>query len=240
MTKLAPLVGLALFALSACAPIGAATREPAPVPSGRAAATPSAAQTPTAETDDLAAYRRTAQVLANKDIAQVTTIDFAHFRRGSMLRSHASDPAAQGELRAALKSGNPAAIQKAADAVLAEDAAHVVAHVVLMNLDQDAGHTADAKLHDAFIAGIFRSILASGDGRSFTTAIRVYFVREEYDLMRVIGAQVLMQSLHRQDGRSFDVLRIKDKKGQERDFYFDITELLAEEGKRFGLPASSS
>jgi hypothetical protein len=79
MTKLATLVGLALFALSACAPIGAATREPAPTPSGRAAATPSAAQSPAAETDDLATYRRTAQVLASKDIAQVTTIDFAHF-----------------------------------------------------------------------------------------------------------------------------------------------------------------
>jgi hypothetical protein len=238
MTKLVALVGLVLLALSACTPIGAATREPAPVPSARAAATSS--PTPAGDADDLAYYRRAAQVLASKDIAQAVAIDFARFRRGSMLRSHASDPKAQGEFLAALKSGDPIALRKAADAVLAEDAVHVSAHIVLMNLDQEAGHSADAKLHEAVVAGIFRSVLGSGDGRSSQTAIRVYFVREEYDLMRFFGAQVLMQSLRREGGRSFDVLRVKDKKGQEREFYFDITELFAEEGKRFGLPGSSS
>jgi hypothetical protein len=122
---------------------------------------------------------------------------------------------------------------------VAEDAAHIQAHIILMNLDQDAGHKADAELHDAFVAGMFQSILASGDGRGFGTAFVVYFIREEYDLVRALGGEVQGQSLHHQGPRSFDILHVKTKRGAVRDAYFDITEPFAEEAKLFGLPGAA-
>ena len=155
-----------------------------------------------------------------------------------MLISHSSDPVAAGGLRAAIKTGDQAQILKAAQAVLAEDAAFIMAHIVLSNLQNKAGHTSAAEMHDIFLKGMLDSIVAHGDGRSFKTAFRVYFVREEYDLMRVIGVKVQGQSLTHEQRQDFDILHVINDKGKERDFYFDITELFAEEARRFRLPGA--
>ena len=249
MLRLAILSGGLL--LLSCAPVGVATREPGPASSGRTlAASPAAKMNPPAAvpegapltpavpaSDDAAYYRQMVPVLEAKDLAAAKAIDFARFRHGSMLLRHGGGPAAEKDLRPALTSGDVAAIRRAASALVAEDAAHIGAHIILMNIDQDAGHTTDAELHDAFIAGMFHSMFASGDGRGYTTAIRAYFIREEYDLVRALGGQVQRQSLGHQDGKSYDILQVKTKSGATRDIYFDITELFAEEGKLFGLPA---
>jgi hypothetical protein len=185
--------------------------------------------------DDVAYYRQISQALADKDVEAVKRTEFARFRRGSMLLRHGGDPASGAALAPAIKSNDLVGIHKAASAVVAEDAAHIGAHIILMNLDQDAGRTADAELHDAFVAGMFHSILGSGDGHGYGTAFVVYFVREEYALVRALGAEVRGQSLSHQGDKSFDILHVLTKTGAERDVYFDITEVFAEEGKRFGL-----
>jgi hypothetical protein len=227
--------------LAACAPIGVASRptspQPAPPhPAPAAAPAPAAsAATPAPLADDIAYYRQVSQSLASKDLATLKQTNFARFRRGSMLLHHAGDPAAEAALRPAITGKDLTVIHTAASAVVAEDAAHIGAHIILMNLDQDAGHAADAELHDALVAGMFHSILGSGDGRSHATAFVVYFVREEYDLVRALGGQVRGQSLDHRGERSYDILHVTTKAGTERDVYFDITEVFAEEAKRFGL-----
>jgi len=178
--------------------------------------------------------------MEDQDLAGARAIDFARFRHGSMQLHHAMDPGGGKDLRSALKSGDLAATRKAATAILAEDASHLGAHIILMNLEQDAGHKTGAELHDTFIAGMLRSILASGDGRGYRTAFRVYFVREEYDLIRALGGQVLGQALGHQEGKSYDILQVKTKSGATRDVFFEITELFAEEGKLFDLPAKKA
>jgi hypothetical protein len=240
-----------LLGVCACSPIGVAPRQTV-APSGARSSASTPAKTATAPAprpalrpparpaaEDIAYYRQASQLLVANNLAAAKAIDFARFRRGSMLLSHGGGPTAEGELRPAVESGDLAAIRKAATAILAEDAAHLQAHIILWNLDRDAGHQADADLHDAFIAGMFQSILASGDGRGCGTAFVVYFIREEYDLVRAMGGQSQGQSLHHQGPRSFDILHVKTKSGAERDVYFDITEPFAEEGKLFGLPGAA-
>jgi hypothetical protein len=242
----------ALLAVCACSPIGVVPRGTAAPPAAPSSA-PAPAKTSTAPAarptvrpparpaaEDIAYYRQGSQLLVDKNLAAAKSIDFARFRRGSMLLRHGGGPAAERDLRPVMKSGDLAAIRKAATAMLAEDAAHIHAHIILMNLDQEAGQKADAELHDAFIAGMFHSLLASGDGRSFDTAFVVYFIREEYDLVRALGGQPQGQSLVPQGPRSFDILHIKTKSGVERDVYFDITEPFSEEGKLFGLPGAAA
>jgi hypothetical protein len=242
MTRYAWLV----LVLASCTPIGVATR-PSSAPVERASPPPPkpqpAAPAPVAArpalhpaAEDIAYYRQISQVLADKKLEVAKATDFARFRRGSMLIRHAADqPAAGMELREAMKAEDLAAVHKAATAMVAEDAAHIGAHIILMNLDEKDGHKAEAELHDAFVAGMFHSILASGDGRAYGSAFVVYFVREEYDLVRALGGQVQGQSLGHEGAKSFDILHVKTKSGTDRDVYFDITELFAEEGKRFGL-----
>jgi hypothetical protein len=227
--------------LASCTPVGAATRPtPAPAQAARPAQPPAAVPAPVSApthtaAEDIAYYRQVSQVLADKKLEAAKATDFARFRRGSMLIRHGGDPAAGKELREAMKADDLAAVRKAATAMVAEDAAHIGAHIILMNLDEKDGHPADAELHDAFVAGMFHSILASGDGRAYGSAFVVYFIREEYDLVRALGGQVQGQSLGHQGGKSFDILHVKTKSGTDRDVYFDITEPFAEEGKLFGL-----
>jgi hypothetical protein len=244
MNAMAKLTCLATaLMLCACSSIGVAPRNPTPggpSPSTKAAppsAKPALARPPSRPAaEDVAYYRAMSQRVEQKDLAAVKAIEFARFRRGSMLLSHGGGSAGEGAFRSAVASGDLAAVRKAATAVLADDAAHIGAHIVLMNLDREASHPAEADLHDACVAGLFHSILASGDGRGYGTAFVVYFIREEYDLVRALGGQVQSQSLSHQGPRSFDILHVKTKSGATRDVYFDITEPFAEEAKLFGLP----
>jgi len=247
MRKLAIIVGFISLATLACGHTGAGALAPAPASirgtpqsgpalSGQQPVGPLAGGFADAA-DDGSYYQRMAHVLEIGDVEQARSIDFARLRRGSMLRSHAAGPPAEGDLRKAMKSRDEARIAEAARAVLAQDATYLEAHIVLVVLDHAAGRDKDAALHDIFAKGIVESMGRSGNGRSMKTAFRVFFVREEYDLMRIEGCQVLRQSLTSEGGKSFDILRVKNEKGVEQDVYFDITELFAEEAKLFGTRA---
>jgi hypothetical protein len=234
MPRFAWLVSFASL-LAACTPIGVV---PSPPSAGPTRQTPPATRVPPSArpaAEDIAYYRRVSKSLADRDIEAAKRADFARFRRGSMLLRHGGGPAAEAQLRPAMKKNDVEEIRKAASAMVAEDAAHITAHVILTNLDTDAGRKAEAELHDVFVAGMLRSILGSGDGRGYGGAFTVYFIREEYDLARALGAQVLGQSLAHQGPRSYDILNVRTKSGAEREIYFDITEVFAEEGKLFGF-----
>lgn len=63
------------------------------------------------------------------------------------------------------------------------------------------------------------------EGRSVEKAIVVGSIPEEYEYVRkvCIGCQLLEQSLIFEDGKPFDVLRLKQPNGEEISYYFDIS-----------------
>lgn len=67
------------------------------------------------------------------------------------------------------------------------------------------------------------SILNSGDGRGFDTAYKVITVAEEYSVLRLLGLEVISQSLTGSKESSFDVMNVKDaESGAESKVYFNI------------------
>ena len=67
------------------------------------------------------------------------------------------------------------------------------------------------------------SILNSGDGRGFDTAYKVITIAEEYTTLRLLGLEVVSQSLVGNKGSAFDVMTVKDaKSGEKFAVYFNI------------------
>lgn len=157
------------------------------------------------------------------------TLDFTRLRRGSMLAAAGTslgDAALDHDLSKAIDTRDDKKILAAAERILDRDIAHVRAHVVSDNVLRKTGHPKEADFHHIMARGLLQSIFNSGDGQTPERAFRVFHVREEYDLARLIDLEVVGQSVKQEEGRTLDVLRVK--KGKEVvDIYFDITELFA-------------
>lgn len=79
------------------------------------------------------------------------------------------------------------------------------------------------RFHQTFMTGLLKSILASGDGRSYETAFRVIAVQEEYALMKALGLKPHRQELHPHEGHFFDVHRLRHPEtGEEGAIFFNI------------------
>lgn len=70
--------------------------------------------------------------------------------------------------------------------------------------------------------GLIEGILASGDGKSFTSAFPVVSTSDEYALLYYLGLQSNQQSLDYDHGHSYDILSATDETGNEYHFYFNI------------------
>jgi hypothetical protein len=192
-----------------------------------------AARSPASQDPDALYYQQARDALKTHDPDAAGVIDFKRFRRGSLLGG-APIMGADVELKRAIASNDEARILAAAQAMLADNAANLRAHIVASNVLHKQGKEQESKFHGVFIKGILDSIVASGDGKSAATAFTVFNVPEEYCLVQAVGLQVLRQSLHHEGSRVFDVLSVRrgnDASAPSRDLYFDITELFAEEAK---------
>ena len=79
------------------------------------------------------------------------------------------------------------------------------------------------KFHEDAFFGLVDSIIQSGDGKSPETAMTVIEIREEYDVLDVLGFEQESQTLVEKDGKRFDFLVAKNSEtGETRDFYFNI------------------
>lgn len=63
------------------------------------------------------------------------------------------------------------------------------------------------------------------EGMSFENAIKVNSVGEEYEYIKkkCEGCQVVMQALSEHDKKPFDILTVKNAKGEQINYYFDIS-----------------
>lgn len=76
---------------------------------------------------------------------------------------------------------------------------------------------------------IIGTVLATGDGKSPETAIKVITTEEEYLLMRTyFKAKVTNQSLLQENGHTYDVLSFDDQvQGKKGQLYFNVDTLFA-------------
>ena len=108
--------------------------------------------------------------------------------------------------------------------------AHMAAWLAYSHLDRKAEAEREALVGN----GLFRSI-QSGEGATTTTAFTVICVREEYQLMNILGRRITQQALRREGGHAYDILETQDKLGDKRTYYFLIDRALADEMARFSL-----
>lgn len=69
------------------------------------------------------------------------------------------------------------------------------------------------------------SVAASAGGTGPDDAYVVQSVAQEYEILRLLGLEMEVQSLHVIDGKPFDVLEVRDPAngGAEREVWFDIS-----------------
>ncbi len=66
-------------------------------------------------------------------------------------------------------------------------------------------------------------IVSSGDGLSAKTAFKVMCVRDEYEILKVLGLQFTKQALVSEDKKPYDVMSVKENEYEIEKVYFDIS-----------------
>jgi hypothetical protein len=141
------------------------------------------------------------------------------------------------ELTSAFEAGNSAAVVATTGRMLAIDQADIRAHMLRAIALRKLNRRLEADFHHTVATGLIRSISDSGDGRGFKTAWTIFQVKEEYELIKVMGGVVESQSLESKGGRMYDVLEARKAQGGDAfRVYFDITELFEEQTRRMGKP----
>jgi hypothetical protein len=90
------------------------------------------------------------------------------------------------------------------------------AHMALKNPDK-------ARFHHYMMDGLIQSILASGDGKTPTTAIVVISTEEEYAILDAVGMKRVSQSFVKLNGHVYDLIVAREEKGaKEHRLHFNI------------------
>jgi hypothetical protein len=108
--------------------------------------------------------------------------------------------------------------------LLEKNYVRIRSHINAFIVYDKKGEPERARYHRAFVDGLFRSIVTSGDGRSPETALVVINTEEEYAVIGLSGLQPGGQALRHEGGKSFDVMTVTPRRGdQPVQLYFDIT-----------------
>jgi hypothetical protein len=186
---------------------------------------------------DVAYYRERATALATEVADEIARTDFTRLRRGRLYVPDAPNTRELEErLADAIQSESFAGIADASAAILASDQAEIHAHFWRAAALRKAGQITQADFHRAAAQALLDSIARTGDGRSTHSAVVVYRVKEEYEILKAMRARFTSQALISAGGHSFDVLDAVQEDGGKVRVYFAIDELLAEEARAFQGP----
>jgi len=222
------LVGLLLGACASEPPAREAGAKAPPAAERK----PEPAPRPAHAEADAAYYRARSKALATEAMDEIARTDFARLRCGRLYVPDAPNGVdLQERLTAAVRAESFAAMAEASAAVLVSDQADIHAHMVRAASLRKMGHVPEADFHRAAAQALLQSIARTGDGRSAQSALVVYRVKEEYELLKVLRARFISQALVSEGSRSFDVLTATTEEGAQVRIYFAIDELLAEEAR---------
>ena len=128
------------------------------------------------------------------------------------------------EVDAAIQANDLGRARELVDTLLQKNYVRIRSHFFAMIVYGRSGDKERSQYHRAFMDGLFRSIVGSGDGKTAETAFIVIDVEEEYAVIGLSGLKMLGQALDSGNGRAFDVLTVQEREGaQPMKLYFDIT-----------------
>ncbi len=110
-----------------------------------------------------------------------------------------------------------------AEKILKDNYVDIDAHMMVGVLYDLLGEKAKSDYHSIIGKGLVQSVIASEDGKSLKTAIKVISVDEEYILLRMLGLKSISQSTLHIDDHSYDKLTVLDTEtNRQLDLYFSI------------------
>lgn len=115
------------------------------------------------------------------------------------------------------------AIIKATKEMLSIDYTSMFAHKILQQTYKITGDTVNNRKYHDIEFGLLKSILASGDGKTCQTARRVIQIEEEYFILEMMGAKLLVQSIDNKGGLC-DKMKVKTSKGK-KTYYFEVSKV---------------
>jgi hypothetical protein len=185
--------------------------------------------------EDAAYYRSRAAALATEAPAEISETDFVRLRRGRLYApagtAEEHERKLQRSLATAFNDNDLPGVLDLTGQILANDQACIRAHMLRAIALRKLKRGLEADFHRAVAVELLESVVREGDGRSPTTAWTAFHVKEEYEVVKVKGFVPEKQRLLAKGGRFYDVLHARRGKGEAVQFYFDVTELYAEENR---------
>lgn len=110
-----------------------------------------------------------------------------------------------------------------AQSVLEKNYVDIDAHYVLLSAYGETGNNERSEFHRSVAMGLIDSI-ATGDGSSPETALKVINVREEYIMLNIAGLEMQKQTLQQFNDKNYDVFDVINREsGQTFTLYFDVS-----------------
>jgi hypothetical protein len=173
----------------------------------------------------------TYEVLLERAKARPADVDFGALRmayaRSEHYRPYSVYPDGGDELRDAYRRNDWPRVLQIAETSLALNYVRIRPHFYAMRAHRALGDAAATAHHRAFMEGLSRSILASGDGLTPETAMLVIDIQEEYDAMAFLGVRSRMQTLVAGPRGPLDRHTVEDGTGSRASLYFDVALPLA-------------
>lgn len=211
------------------------TAAPAPTPARPPAPTPTPAPSP-AETKAASDAQKKYDEMLEKAKKGEGAVDYRALRF-AYFETPAYNPLAgmliQRTLWGLLSQGNAAEAAKQAESALEKNYVDVNAHMVAFVAHRELKNEEKAKLHRTWADGLLESIKAGGDGKSAETAWHVISTSEEYALMRAMNLRPTGQSLVKQNGHVYDLIKTVDPRtNAETSFYFNVDKPFSAYGRK--------
>ena len=138
-----------------------------------------------------------------------------------------ADPELRKKMFEALHQDQWAAVIETGNQVLAQNYLDIDAHMFVAFAYEKTHEPEKSALHRTMGNGLMKSILASGDGRSFKTAFVVVSVEEEYSVLKHYRLQSDKQDLVNGEGHGYDVLTAETDQHEKATVYFNIDKVVA-------------
>lgn len=129
---------------------------------------------------------------------------------------------ARNEMRKAFNAQDCAKVLPNAEKVLNAIFIDITAHLLSARCHELGNDRTKADFHRAVARGLMSSIIASGDGKTTTTAFVVVTISEEYDVLSALRWRLVSQSLIDDDGHAFDLMEVTSPTNETAKLYFQI------------------
>jgi hypothetical protein len=133
----------------------------------------------------------------------------------------------QERLSIAAKAGAHEQVRSIALQILSIEYINLYGHKFLRQSCAKLNDDGCEKRHHHIEFGLLRSITSSGDGKSCDTAWEVVSLEEEYFILNMLGMKPYQQALINSSKHRCDEMRVTDKNGSEKIYYFNVDAVLA-------------